>query len=130
MNYLSIPNFTDPQGPAPITAYGAVAAISADFLGGKGHFVLAIYRSLTALQAGSAPMAYLTITAGGQVTPGQPRRSPPSPTRPGPAPTGPTFPTLTQIATAESTAWAAIWQYLLTQAATLAALTGATVETA
>ena len=128
MIYLSIPNYPDPQGPTPITAFGKINTLSADFLTGQGAVVLGIYRTVAALEADSQPLDTITILAGGRVVRGRGNR-PDRPTQPPVVNTGPTFPGIVQMVTDNAAAWMAIWTYLLTQAATLDALKGATLVT-
>ncbi len=128
MIYLNIPNYPDPQGPTPITAYGKINALSANFLTGEGVIVLGIYRTVDALQANSQPLDTLTILAGGRIVRGIGNR-PNRPSGPPIVQTGPTFPAIPDIVVAEGAAWTAIWTYLLTQAATLDALKGSSVVT-
>ena len=128
MIYLQIPGYTDPQGPTPITAFGKINAISANFLTGEGAVVLGIYRTVAALQANSQPLDTLTILAGGRVVRGQGGR-PNRPFGPSVIETGPMFPALPDMVTANAAAWDGIWNYLLTQAALLDALKGSTLVT-
>jgi len=128
MIYLSIPNYPDPQGPTPITAFGKINAIHASFLTGEGSITLGIYRTVAALTANSQPLDTLTILAGGRMVRGMGNR----PNRPMGAPVvqaGPTFPNIVDMVTANATSWMNIWTYLLAQAATLDALKGSTLVT-
>ena len=130
MFYLSIPSWPDPQGPAPVPAFAKVNGLSADFLRGNGYVVLGIYRTLAALQAGSQPMAVVTVTAGGGVTPGAPQlRGQNLPPATPPA-TGAAFPTLVTIATTQATTFDSLWQYLLGAVAAMDAFKGSTVVSA
>ena len=128
MIYLNIPSFPDPQGPTPITAFGKINGLSANFLTGEGAIVLGIYRTVDALQANSQPLDTLTILAGGRVVRGMGNR-PNRPLGPPIVNTGPMFPAIADMVTAESVSWLAIWTYLLTAAATLDALKGSTLVT-